>query len=349
MPISTQGDSEIELSIVTTLYYSAPYLEEFCKRIRNEAEKITTQYEIVLVNDGSPDDSLQVALTLYESDLRICIVDLSRNFGHHRAMMTGLQNAKGNFVFLIDVDLEEPPELLKPFWDKMAQDDNVDVVYGLSEEKEQPFIRKCFSDGFYFIFNRLTPFKMSGRDLVARLMTRRYVDALLTYTERELFIPAVWNDVGFKQLPVATCKHFKGRSTYTLRKRIIMAVDAITSFSSKPLLFVFYAGAMISAASLTFILYLVIRKLFFAEVILGWTSVMASIYLMGGFIMFSLGVLGIYLSKVYTEIKGRPFSIIRNIYAADRTDDVICSLNSRTHSGSKPMRAQAVGYRESIQ
>ena len=301
MPLGTQSHSKIELSIVTTLYYSAQYLEEFYRRIRTEAEKITSNYEIIFVNDGSPDEVLELALSIYENDSRIRIIDLSRNFGHHRAMMTGLRSSTGNYVFLIDVDLEEPPELLGTFWNKITEDENIDVVYGQSEIKEQTFLRTVMSNSFYFLFNLLSSYRMSGRDLVARLMKKHYVDALITYNERELFIPGIWIDVGFNQVPVKAQKSFHGGSTYTLNKRILMAIDAIASFSSMPLLILFFTGATISAISTAFLLFLIIRKLFFAEIIAGWTSVMVSIYLMGGFIMFSIGVLGIYLSKMYIE------------------------------------------------
>jgi len=321
MPRGTQSDSEIELSIVTTLYYSAPYLEEFYKRIRAEVEKITPNYEIILVNDGSPDDVLNVALGLYEKDPRIRILDLSRNFGHHRAMMTGLKHSTGTHVFLVDVDLEEPPELLGTFWNKMTGDTTIDVVYGDMEVKEQGLVRNCLSKSFYFLFNILSSYKMSDHYLVARLMNRNYVNALVTYTERELFIPGIWAHAGFRQVSVPARKTFKGKSSYTLKKKILMAVDAIASFSSAPLLFVFYAGATISVVSVSFMSYLVIRKLFYSDIIAGWTSVMVSIYLMGGVIMFGLGIIGIYLAKIYSEVKGRPYSIIKNFYQSQIFDD----------------------------
>lgn len=323
MPPGTQSESEIEISIVTTLYYSAPYLEEFYRRIRTEVDKITSNYEIILVNDGSPDNVLEVALSLYENDSQIRILDLSRNFGHHRAMMTGLRHSTGKYVFVIDVDLEEPPELLGRCWNRITEDQEIDVVYGQIEKKPQTFLRNLLSSSFYFIFNLLSPFAIPRCALMARLMKRRYVDALLTYTERELFIPAIWIDVGFHQVHIPARKTYKGNSTYTLKKRLIMAVDAIASFSNTPLLLVFYVGSAISAMAITFILYLILLKIFFSQIILGWTSIIASIYLMGGFIMFSIGVLGIYLSKIYTEIKHRPYSIVKHLYESGGHDKTV--------------------------
>ncbi|MFC1516878.1 glycosyltransferase family 2 protein, partial [Thermodesulfobacteriota bacterium] len=126
----------MELSVVTTLYKSALYVEEFYRRISTEAEKITDDYEIIMVDDGSPDNSLEIALSFIENDPRLRIIELSRNFGHHKAMMTGLEHANGNLIFLIDSDLEEPPELLTQFHSQLIKED-LDVVYGYQEQKRK--------------------------------------------------------------------------------------------------------------------------------------------------------------------------------------------------------------------
>ncbi len=307
----------MKLSIVTTLYGSASYIEEFHRRITAAAEPITPDFEIVFVNDGSPDNSLEKALGLQASDRRIRVVDLSRNFGHHKAMLAGLEHARGDFVFLIDVDLEEPPELLTTFWAEVDGNPELDVIYGESAQKRQPFFKKLLSKSFYFAFNSLSPLKISSTELVARLMRRRYVDALLMYAEKEIFIPGLWRDAGFRQKPLPAEKSYKGNSNYSMRRRIVMAVDAITSFSSKPLLFVFYSGALMTLASTLFILYMIVRRIFFSAALGGWTSIMASIYLTSGLIIFSLGVVGIYLSKIYAEVKNRPVTIVKKVYDND--------------------------------
>ena len=126
----------MKLSIVTTLYKSSPYIDEFYVRISKEAQKITNDYEIIFVDDGSPDDSLLKVVALYERDSRVKVVELSRNFGHHKAIMTGLSCAKGDFVFLIDSDLEEAPELLGSFWNELQKEDDLDVVYGVQEKRK---------------------------------------------------------------------------------------------------------------------------------------------------------------------------------------------------------------------
>jgi len=304
----------MKLSIVTTLYCSAQYINEFHRRSTVQAKKLTDAYEIIFVNDGSPDNSLAVACQLSESDSHIRIIDLSRNYGHHRAMMTGLQHAQGERVFLIDVDLEELPEALEGFWQEMDKDPELDVVIGELAEKTVPFLKRCASETFYKAFNAFSAVKISSRDLVSRLMARGYVEALLQYDEKEIFFPAVWEDAGFKQKRILATKSYDGFTTYTARKKMVMAINAITSFSSKPLIYISYLGILFSLGSLLFIALLAYRKLSGQAVALGWTSMIAVMFLIGGVIMFALGLIGIYISKIYDQVKGRPNAIVKRIY-----------------------------------
>lgn len=307
----------MKLSIVTTLYRSSRYIEEFYKRISFDAQKFTDEFEIIFVNDGSPDDSLDVVRKICSRDPRVKVYDLARNFGQHRALMCGLRYAKGDRVFVIDVDLEEMPENLGRFWIAMDEDDETDVVVGQLAKKTMPFWKGATSDLFYKVFNALSSVKLSDRDIVARLMKRAYVDALLSYGETEVFLPAIWADAGFRQKRVVATKSFDGNSSYTLQKRIRMAVEAITSFSSKPLVMIFYVGLLFSGSAAGVIVYLLMRKIFWGNLFLGWTSLMAVLFLIGGIIIFSLGVVGIYISKIYLEVKARPNSIIRKVYHRD--------------------------------
>lgn len=304
----------MELSIVSTLYNSASYVDDFYQRISAQAQSLCVDYEIVFVDDGSPDTSLQIAVALSESDDRVKVIELSRNHGHHRAMMIGLDHSSGDLVFLTDVDLEEVPENLGLFWERFHLQDSVDVVYGIHQEKKSPFFRKMLSDLFYKVFNALSPLKISDRALVSRLMARDYVESLLQYREREIFFPGLWEDAGFKQIPIEVDKEYQGNSSYTLVKRLKLSVDAITSFSSTPLSLIFYLGVGMSMASMLAVAYLVFRHWFLGESVPGWASIIASIYLTGGLIIFSLGVIGAYLSRIFSEVKQRPYSIIRKIH-----------------------------------
>ena len=178
----------MKLSIVTTLYRSAPYLAEFHQRAASVArDLVADDYEIVLVNDGSPDESLALAVELTQADPHVTVIDLSRNFGHHKAMMTGLAHAQGELVFLIDSDLEEEPEWLLYFAKQMTQDE-CDVVYGVQEQRKGGWVERWSGHWFYVLFNALTGLQLPRSVVTARLMTRRYVNALLRHGERELLI-----------------------------------------------------------------------------------------------------------------------------------------------------------------
>jgi len=303
----------MKLSIVATLYKSEAYVYEFCERVNKVTSQITDDYEVILVNDGSPDDSLGCALNIQEKNSHVVIVDLSRNYGHHKAMMTGLMHATGDYVFLIDSDLEERPEWLDTFFDEMEKC-VCDVVYGVQEKRKGNIFEKITGIIFWKIINMLSGMSLPENITTARLMTRRYVNALLQHEEREVFIAGLWHITGYEQRPVNVKKESRSKSTYTLRKKISLLVNSITSFSNAPLVLIFYTGLFISVFSGAYNLYLAVNWLFWSKPPDGWTSVMASIWLLGGLVIFFIGVIGIYLSKVFSETKRRPYTIVRQVY-----------------------------------
>jgi putative glycosyltransferase len=308
----------MKLSIVATLYQSAPYIREFHERASAVARQfVGDDYEIVLVNDGSPDDSLDLAIQLTEYDPHVIVVDLSRNFGHHKAMMTGLSHAKGERIFLIDSDLEEEPEYLISFA-KQMENQSCDVVYGVQEQRKGGWIERWSGQWFYRFFKALTGLALPENVVTARLMTRRYVDALLRHEEREVFMAGLWYITGFDQLSHTVKKHNTSKTTYTFRRKMSLLVNSVTSFSNAPLVSIFYIGVSISLLSLIYIVYLLAHRIFFATPMSGWTSVMASIWLLGGMIISFIGVVGIYLSKIFSETKRRPYTIVRQIYARNQ-------------------------------
>jgi putative glycosyltransferase len=308
----------MKLSIVTTLYQSSPYITQFYQRVSAAAQKLVGEdYEIVLVHDGSPDNSLDLAVQLTKKDQHIVVVDLSRNFGHHRAMMTGLSYAKGQHIFLIDSDLEEEPEWLISFSEQMNQE-ACDVVYGVQRQRKGNWFEQISGEWFYRILNFVSGMELPQNVVTARLMTRRYVQALLRHEEREIFIVGLWHLTGFDQQPQVVKKHGSSKTSYTLQKKIILTVNAITSFSNAPLIWIFSIGVVISLVSVCYVLYLIINWIFFTRYMLGWTSLIASIWLVGGMIISFLGVIGIYLSKMFIEVKQRPYTIVREVYSGDR-------------------------------
>ena len=311
----------MDLSIVTTLYYSARHLNDYYVRMTAAARQVTDDYEIILVDDGSPDESLQIALEIFKSDPRVKIIDLSRNFGQHKAAMTGLAHARGDLVFVIDSDLEEDPELLTPFHAELHQA-QADVVFGVRANRRSNFFERVTGELFYRLFNLLSDFPVAANVVNARLMTRRYVDQLVKHREREPFMLGLWTITGFKQVPMAVVKHAKGSSTYTLRRKIAMFVNSVTSFSKKPLILVFYLGCVISAVSAAAVAYLSIRRIFFGVYLEGWPSLIASTWLLGGIMIFCLGVIGIYIANIFSEVKERPYTVVRHVYEHESQSDV---------------------------
>jgi len=304
----------MNLSIVATLYQSAPYIAEFHRRASAAAsELVGDDYEIVLVNDGSPDNSLDLAIALSESDPRVVVVDLSRNFGHHKAMMTGLAHAQGQQVFLIDSDLEEEPEWLLSFA-RQRDAQASDVVYGVQALRKGGWFERWSGRWFYAGFRTLTGLALPEDMVTARLMSRRYVNALLEHDEREVFIAGLWHVTGFAQAAQTVSKHSTSKTTYTFRRKMALLVNSVTSFSNAPLVGIFYFGVLVSAFSMLYIAYLALNWTFLARPLSGWTSVMASIWLLGGLIISFIGVVGIYLSKVFSETKRRPYTIVRQIH-----------------------------------
>lgn len=306
----------MDLSIVTTLYCSAPVLEEFYARACAVAERITTSFEIIFVNDGSPDNSLEIALSLYSKDQRLKIVDLSRNFGHHKAMMTGLDHAHGELVFLVDSDLEEEPELLEKLYEELDAK-AADVVFGVQQKRKGRLFERVSGALFFRVFNLLSTHTIPANHLTARLMTQKYVAALVQHHEREFVISGLWVLTGFNQIPLLVKKHDSAPSTYSFGRKVSHLVNGITSFSNKPLVFIFYLGCLISLVSAIGAIDLIVRKILFGTLLQGWASLIVSIWLLGGITIFCLGVIGIYLSKIFIEVKHRPYAIIKDIYEHD--------------------------------
>ena len=305
----------MDLSIVSSLYRSAPYLREFHRRVSAAAVRLDLDYEVVLVNDGSPDDSLEIALELRRDDPRLCVVDLSRNFGHHKAMMTGLAHARGNRVFLLDSDLEEDPELMLQFSEVMDAT-AADVIYGVQPTRKGGYVERASGRLFYRIFNWLSAYEVPANQLTARLMTRRYVDSLTAHRDREIFLAGLWAVTGYRQVAVAASKRSKGVSTYNLRRKLSVALNSVTSFSSRPLEAIFYIGTVILVLSLFATALLTARRLFIGELLPGWASTIVAICFMGGLNLFCVGIVGIYLAKVFGEMKDRPYTVIRDLYPA---------------------------------
>lgn len=310
----------MKLSIVSTLYQSAPYVEEFHERVSAAATQLVDEdYEIILVNDGSPDESLEVAVKLADTDSRVTVVDLSRNFGHHHAIVAGLTYARGERIFLIDSDLEEEPEWLVEFASTLEKED-VDVVYGVQKTRKGRWFER-WSGNLYYSILVLSGFDHPRNMVTARIMSRRYVDALLQFREREMVISGLWVLAGFKQYPSSVEKGRNSPTSYGFAKKMNHAINGITSFTDAPLRLIFSIGFGIFAVSLAIAIYLVIRRLLLGSPLEGWTSVIVSVWLLGGIVISFVGVIGIYLSKIFIETKNRPSFIVREVHGQPRSSN----------------------------
>lgn len=302
----------MKLSVVSTLYQSAPYVEEFVLRISAEAEKLTRDYEILLVDDGSPDASLEKALQVQKSHPHLKVIELSRNFGHHKAMMTGLEHANGDLVFLIDVDLEEPPELLAAFHEEM-QKGGWDVVYGVQKKRKGRIFKRIGGRLAWRIVMVLLPVMIPYNHSTVRLMTRQYTHELIRHKEQMTAIGGLWVLTGFRQTGFLFDKLCRAQSSYSFFKRLRMLLDSIISFSEKPLYGVFFLGCGMFFLSCLVACYLIVKKIT-GTVLSGWVSVMVSLWGLSGLVLLSMGLVGIYISRIFIETKNRPYVIIRNIY-----------------------------------
>jgi putative glycosyltransferase len=229
--------------------------------------------------------------------------------------MTGIAHSRGEFIFLIDCDLEEEPEIIKKFWDELESSRDVDVVYGLQRKRQGKLPGKILGYLFYKIFNFFSEYKLPENLVMTRLMRRRYVDNLIKHKETDLMIAGLFVLTGFKQKGIHISKKHKGKSTYNLKRKIDIIVNAITSFSSKPLVYIFYIGMIILLISVVMIANLIAKKIFFGIPIQGWASLIVSIWFFGGLVVFCIGTVGIYLSKVFNQVKGRPYTIVKRIYS----------------------------------
>jgi putative glycosyltransferase len=323
----------MKLSIVATLYRSAATVDEFYRRAMAAGEVLGGEVELVLVNDASPDDCLDRALALQTKDPRVVVIDLARNVAHHKAMMMGLTYARGDLVFLLDSDLEEEPELVTQFHERL-RDGDYDVVYGVQEQRRGGLVARIPGALYYSLLEWLSDEKIPRNVMTARLMTRDYVRALVRHRDREFTIAQLWVTTGFRQAAMPVRKLSLSKSTYSLRRRTELAIKHVTTTSTKLLYLILYAGLLVSFCSAAAIFYFVSRYILVGTGTDGWTSLIVSIWFFGGLITLILGVLGIYIANVLSESKRRPYAVIRRVYRADESVGEVRSNVIRTSLGS---------------
>ena len=310
----------MKLSVVATFYRADKYIDQFCERMLAAAQQVSDEFELVMVDDGSPDNAGAIVRKRIEQGQPIRLLTLSRNFGHHKAMITGLEHATGDFVFLIDSDLEELPELLLEFWPVLQSRPDLDVVFGVQKIRKGNWVEKHIYGLFWTFFNSMSNCQIPKHPITARLMRHNYVVSLCNCKEVDLFFFGLCHLVGFSQMPIYVTKGYRGETTYSLSRKLALVVDSITTFSAKPLEIIFGLGCLSLGYAVAYSIYLAYRRIVLHLAVEGWTSVIVSIWLLGGLILCALGVLGIYIAKIYTQVKGRPRTVIKeDVWGPDLT------------------------------
>jgi dolichol-phosphate mannosyltransferase len=302
------------LSVTIPCYNEEAGLPELYRRVTATChEVIGDDYEVILVNDGSRDGTWGAIKTLAELDPHVIGIDLSRNFGHQAALTAALTLSCGERIFILDADLQDPPELLGAMMAVM--DDGADVVYGKRRTRAGETRRKKITAKlFYRLLAQLIDFDIPTDAGDFRLMSRRVLTALLSMPEAHRFIRGMVSWIGFRQVPLEYDRQsrYAGETGYTFAKMINFALDAITAFSAKPLRLGLYAGIGLLGLSWLGIIYSVVSWLFFSTQP-GWTSLIIVVMFMGGAQIFMLAMIGEYVSRTFVQTKGRPLYLFREI------------------------------------
>jgi dolichol-phosphate mannosyltransferase len=299
------------ISFVIPVYNEAVNIELLHKELTYTLKEIRYAYEIIFVDDGSSDQSLEIIKRLSQVDFHVYYVQLSRNFGHQFALKAGLDITQGDCVISMDCDLQHPPEVVKDLILKWEQ--GYDVVYTRrGEDKSLPRLKRDTSRLFYALLNRLSDVKLENGTADFRLMSRNVINAFLHLNETELFIRGLIKWAGFRQIAVdyQPRERNAGKSKYSYKTMLSFAVRGITSFSVKPLKLSAYLGMFLFLVSMILVPYALISY-FLGHVVSGWTSLMISIIFFGSLQLLILGIIGLYLSKLVIQSKQRPLYFIR--------------------------------------
>jgi putative glycosyltransferase len=307
----------MKLSIVTTSFQSSSTIGSFIERIHTAANKLPVSYELIIVEDGSTDDSKNRIIQLLPAYKNMKLIELSRNFGHHQAILMGLEQARGKHVFLIDSDLEEAPELLTSFYGEILES-NVDVVYGVSNKYGTDKSAQFLSNTFWTFFRRYTKLKIPKGICTVRIMTQEYVKSLLLHKEVNVFLAGLWEVTGFIQKPFEVTRVYKGTTNYTFGKRLDLALTSLISFSGRPLRLIALSGASIVLFATLMLFVLLGRHFIVGDSPQGWLSVITVIILVGGVQILSIGMVAIYVASILEEVKARPRAIIANIWPKEK-------------------------------
>ena len=300
------------LSIVVPMYFEEKVVDECYKRLTHVAAENSLNYELVFVNDGSTDRTLELLEHIAQADSHVKVISLSRNFGHQIAVTAGIDKAKGDAIVIIDSDLQDPPELIPEMIKLWEQ--GYDVVYGKRKKRDgESWFKLTTAKMFYRFLDKMSTVKIPVDTGDFRLVDRKVIEALKKMPEHNRFLRGMASWVGFKQIPLQyeRKERFAGETKYPLKKMIKFALDGIFSFSVKPLKLAEYLRSIAILIALIIILYFIIGPIIGLKTLtLGWTLTLILVSLIGGIQLLSIGIVGEYIARIYDESKGRPLYII---------------------------------------
>lgn len=311
-----------ELSIIVPMYNEEKNLLELFSRLTDTLAEVGMNYEIICINDGSRDNTLEKAVEFCKRDSHIKVIDLSRNFGKEIALSAGIEYALGNAVIPIDSDLQDPPELIIELVSKWQE--GFDVVYAtrLSRQGES-WLKRSTASYFYHVAGKISEVPIPANTGDFRLLDRKVVEALKQLPERNRFMKGLFSWVGFRQTSIYFDRppRYKGLTSWNFWKLWNFALDGITSFSVLPLKLWTYIGLSISSFAFLYAITLIIRTIFNGIDVPGYASLMVVTLFLGGVNLIGLGVIGEYLGRVFTEVKGRPLYLVRGTYGFEMSSN----------------------------
>ena len=307
------------LSVVTPALNEEENLERFYTEVSRILNEITDSWEIVLVNDGSTDNSSELMRRLHEQDPRCKVVIFSRNYGNPSAIAAGLRASSGKAVIVLDADLQYPPELIPIMVDKWKEGFHVVNTVRTGYSNEVGLLKKFTSAAFYKVMNVLSDVPIIPGASEYRLMDRVVVDILCRLPEQTPFFRALIRWMGFKQTSVpCTIKARQAGVPMSFKKLISLAIDGIISFSTKPLRWIMYMGFFVTASAVTYSAWAIIKHFILGGAVSGWTSLLILNMFLGGTMLVSLGIIGEYIGRIYNQVKGRPQFTIEEIYGIEK-------------------------------
>jgi glycosyltransferase involved in cell wall biosynthesis len=303
------------VSLVVPVFNEEESIDLYLDTVPPLMERDGFRFEIVFVNDGSRDNTLAHLLDRAALDRRLRIVNLSRNFGKEAALTAGIDHARGDVIVPMDIDLQDPPELIEPFMARWRE--GYDVVYGVRTQRASDTAAKRLSaNWFYRVFNSMSPVRIPENVGDFRLVDRRAVDVLRQLPERNRFMKGLFAWVGFNSIgvPYERPQRAAGSSKFNLWRLWNFALDGVVSFSTAPLRAWFYVGVVIAAVAVLYALFIITRVLLFGIDTPGYASLLIAVLLMGAIQLLSLGIIGEYLGRLFLEVKGRPIYVIEGVY-----------------------------------